>query len=254
MIGSFTLNGTDSEDFSIVAKSVKRPLLPAMKVKRVDINGLSGAYDFDDDEYSLRKITMKIQFIGTSFAELRSRARTIAAWLATTTWQQLIINDETDKYYLVKITSEIDLKSLFELGTADVSFDCQPFAFSVTEETENWTFTTGDAVYFTNPGTRRINYKSPEGSKSLLTITGSFSALTVTMGGKTLTFADPISSETITIDSIEMEIEKDSVNIFNDVTGAIDTFFTIVPGSNALIIGGSAINVDITLEYIPLWM
>ena len=35
MIGSFTLDGVSSEDFSIVAKSVKRPLLPAMKGKRL---------------------------------------------------------------------------------------------------------------------------------------------------------------------------------------------------------------------------
>ena len=130
---------------------------------------------------------MKISFIGASFMELRSRARSIAAWLVTPTWKQLIINDETDKYYLVKITSEVDLKSLFELGTADISFDCQPFALSVTQETKEWT-TTGGTLNFTNPGTRKINYKSPEGSKSLLTIDGTFTTLTVTLGTETLTF------------------------------------------------------------------
>jgi len=254
MIGSFSLDGVSSETFSIVSKSVKRPLLPAMKVKRLNINGVSGAYDFGDDEYSLRTITMKIAYIGTSYEELRSRARTIAAWLSTPTWKQLIINDETDKYYLVKITSEVDLKSLFELGRADVKFDCQPFALSVTGQTEEWSITAGDTLNFVNPGTRRINYKSPEGSTSLLTIDGSFTTLTVTLGDETLTFEDAVSSKVITINSIDMEIEKDSVNIFNDVTGDIDSFLTIQPGSNDLIIGGTGINVDITLEYIPLWL
>ena len=51
-----------------------------------------------------------------------------------------------------------------------------------------------------------------------------------------------------------MEIEKDAVNIFNDVTGDIDSFLTIEPGSNDLIIGGTGVNVDVTLEYIPLWL
>ena len=79
MIGSFTFNNIGSESFKLVCKSVKRPLLPAAKVKRIEIPGISGAYDFDGVEYALRTVTMKIQYIGSSFEELRTKARSLAS-------------------------------------------------------------------------------------------------------------------------------------------------------------------------------
>jgi predicted phage tail component-like protein len=255
MIGSFSIDGIESSDYSLVCKSVKRPLLPAMKVQRVEVNGLSGAYDFGDDEYGLRQITMRIAYIGTSYEELRTRARSIAAWLYTDDWKQLIINDESDKYYLVRITSEIDLKSLFESGTADIIFDCQPFAISVTEETVTELSITDTRLFdFENPGTRHINYKSPEGSKFLITIDGSYTSLSISVNGNTINLTEAVSSKTITIDSIEMEVKEGSTSKFSTITGDTDEFFKIIPGTNYVSVSGVSFDVDITIEYKPLWL
>ena len=165
MIGEFTFNNVASSTFKLVCKSVKRPLLPQAKTRRVELPGSSGAYDFDGVEYGLRSITMKIQYIGTSFEELRTRARSIAAWLSTAGGAQLMINDEPDKYYLARVTSEIDLETLFEMGSADVQFDCQPFALSTTWKTYTTMATGAKDFVFNNPGTRRIECRSPYGSK-----------------------------------------------------------------------------------------
>lgn len=255
MIGSFSLGGVSSEDFSLVCKSVKRPLLPATRVKRIEIVGLSGAYDFDDDEYALRNLTMQMAYIGTSYDELRTRARTIAAWLSTPTWTQLIINDEPDKHYLVKITSIVDLKSVWESGTANISFDCQPFAISNNEFGSIEAITgTGRSYTFPNLGTRHINYKSPPGSKSFITIQGSYTDLVIALNGKVLNFVNAVSSKTITIDNIEMEIEEDAVNIFSVITGDTNEFLTILPGTNNVDISGNAINVTVTIDYKRLWL
>ena len=163
MVGSFKFNSTESSTYGLICKSVKRPLLPAAKVRRIETENSSGAYDVDDEsvDYGLRPLTMKIQYIGTSYEELRTKARSIAAWLSCRTWAPLQIHDEDDKYYLAKVTDAIDLNTLWESGSADVVFDCQPFAYSTTEVTA----TGVGNVTFTNPGTREINYKSPPGSK-----------------------------------------------------------------------------------------
>lgn len=255
MIGSFSFNAIDSSSFDLVCKSVKRPLLPAVKTNRVELLGASGVYDFGDHEYSLRLITMRITYIGTSYEELRTRARDISAWLSTSSWSQLIINDETDKYYLAKVTSDIDLESLWLLGTAEITFDCQPFAYSVTESSFTFSDITGAGDYeFENLGTRTINFKSPQGSKSLITITGSWTTLGLAMNGNTLTYATSGTTSVLEIDNIEMEITQDDVNVFDNLTGDIDEFLDIISGDNILTITGTGLNISVKIDFISLWM
>lgn len=240
MMGAFNFNGVASQTHQLISKSVKRPLLPAAKPQRVELGSASGAYDFPGLEYGLRQVQMQIAYIGTDYNNLRSRARTIAAWLAVGEWKKLIMDDEQDKYYLAKVTSETNLQTLFESGTADVTFDCQPFAYSVQQQTVNL----GSSGSFTNPGTRQINYKSPQGSLFKMTVTGS--SPSITMNGKTLTYA---SSGTAVIDCIEMEITSGGSSIFSSLDGDIDTFFELLPGSNSV----SSTASSITIDYIPMW-
>jgi predicted phage tail component-like protein len=253
MIGSFKFNNVESSSFNLVCKSVKRPLLPALKLKRVELPGASGAYDFEDEEYSLRTITMKIQYIGTDYEELRSRARSIAAWLSYSAFAQLIINDETDKCYLAKVTSEVDLDSLFESGSADVSFDCQPFAYALSNEVVEFTITGADEQDFVNPGTRHINYKSPQGSYLTVIINGSFTDLSLSINGNTLTYSEAINGILI-IDCIEMEALYNDTNVFDKLGGDIDTFFRILPGDNTVIVDGTNLAFDLTISYLPMWI
>lgn len=262
MIGAFIFNEIESSTFNLVCKSVKRPLLPAVKVRRVELAGISGVYDFDDEgtEYGMRPLTMKIQYIGTSYEELRTRARSIAAWLSTNAWAKLRIHDEDDKYYLAKVTEEIDLESLWESGSADVVFDCQPFAYSVTEASEdfaasaNASETTCTVAHnFTNPGTRLINFKSPPGSKFQIKVVGSWMTLSLTMSSKTLNYTES-GSGTLIFDNVEMECKLGSTNKFGVLTGDIDTFLKIVPGANTLTVAGTGLSVTVTINYIPMWM
>lgn len=254
MIGSFTYNNQTSESFGLVSKSVKRPLLPSKKVNRVERLGASGVYDFDDGDYSLRKVSMKIAYIESSYTNLRSKARQLAAWLAADNdWHKLIINDEPDKYYLAKITSEINLDSLYESGSADIEFDCQPFAYSVDELFGYMEFVDYTGVVLTHPGTRSINYKSPPGSKFKIAVSGSWDDLSISMNYKGFTI--PLSSNNgpIEIDNIEMTIVQGGQNIFSSITGDIDTFMTILPGENTLYVSGTNANATVIVEYIPLW-
>lgn len=246
MVGSFKFNNVESSLFNLVCKSVKRPLLPAAKVRRIEIENASGAYDFDDEsvDYGLRSLTIKIQYIGTDYEELRTRARSISAWLSTRTWTPLQLHDEDDKYYLAKVTSEIDLNTLWESGSADIVFDCQPFAYSTTEVTAAGV----GNVTFTNPGTREINYKSPPGSKFLIKVTGSWTTLKFTLNGRTLRYTEA-GNGTLIIDNIKMEAMLGTVNKFYALEDDYDTFLEIKPGVNTLnVVGATAV-----VEFIPMW-
>jgi predicted phage tail component-like protein len=253
MIGAFNFNNVESSVYSLVCKSIKRPLLPAVKVRRIEPVGVSGVYDSDENEYSMRSVIMSIAYVGTDYTELRTRARSIAAWLSVGGWSKLIINDEPDKYYLAKVTSELDLKNLWESGTVEITFDCQPFAYSVTEVSESVALTAPGTKTFTNLGTRLINRKSPQGSKFKIEVAGAWTTLTLAMNGKTLNYPDA-GTGTLVIDNVEMEAYLGTVNKYGVVTGDVDTFLSLVPGSNTLTIGGTGINATVTIKYIPLWL
>jgi len=256
MIGSFIFNEIESSTFNLICKSVKRPLLPSVKLKRVELSSISGVYDFENEstEYNMRPLIMKIQYIGTSYEELRIRARQIAAWLSTTTWAKLRIHDEDDKYYIAKVTGEIDLETLWESGTADIEFDCQPFAYSLIEEIETFNVLTLTNYTFTNPGTRLINYKSPQGSKFKITIIGSWTTLSLSINGSVLNYPEAVINGTLIIDNIEMECILGIVNKFSVLTGDIDTFLKIIPGNNIFTVNGTGLNLDVNIGYIPLWI
>jgi predicted phage tail component-like protein len=257
MVGSFSFNNVESGSFNLVCKSVNRSLLPAVKTRRMELPGMSGVYDLDingvDYEYELRTITMKIQYKGSSYEELRTRARLIAAWLSTPTWCKLILNDEPDKYYLAKVTSQIDLESLWESGSADVEFDCQPFAYRTTEEVLSYALASSFDKTFVNLGTRGINYKSPPGSKSQISISGSWTDMSMTLNGVTIGYPEA-GTGTLLIDNVDMEVHLGSTNKLDVITGAIDTFFKIIPGSNNFTLTGTAVSVTVTITYIPLWL
>jgi predicted phage tail component-like protein len=128
MIG-FEYNGAHSyTDYNIIAKSVNRPILPALIKRELTIPGKHGTYDFGDNTYENKIITVSIHYVGTSFNGLRLHARDIAAWLSQTVYKVLIFDDEPDKYYLAKIYNSVGLENFLRLGKASLQFECLPFA------------------------------------------------------------------------------------------------------------------------------
>jgi hypothetical protein len=74
------------------------------------------------------------------------------------------------------------------------------------------------------------------------------------MNGNTLTYPEAVAGGTLVIDNVEMECLLGGVNKFNVLTGDKDEFLSIIPGSNTLTIGGTGLNVSVTLDYIPMWI
>lgn len=152
---TFTYNSISSNTYSIIAKSVNRPMLPVLRKRELVIPGRHGTYDFGDNTFDKRTIEVELRYVGTSFSELRTRARQISDWLSGYDGEKnLIFSDETDKYYVAKIYSEVGLSNLFTIGEATVQFECQPFAYAVTESSTTATVTaSGDIITVSSSGT-----------------------------------------------------------------------------------------------------
>ena len=130
MLG-FTYNGIHSNVYGLYCKTVNRTLLPSSVKKEFEIPGKHGTYDQYNNMLNNRIIEVEIVYVGTSMAELRTRARDIAKWLKCfDSVKQLIFDDEPLLYYNTRIFDEVALNNLFLKGISSITFECEPFAYS----------------------------------------------------------------------------------------------------------------------------
>jgi predicted phage tail component-like protein len=124
----FKFNDKHSRDFSIVAKSDDRSLLPEKRRNEFVIPGRDGALDYGNNTYHKRIITVQIAFATHNFPDLRAVARLAAHWLSGA--GLLIFDDEPDKAYRAKVYQPLAIAQLASTGQTTVPFDCNPFAES----------------------------------------------------------------------------------------------------------------------------
>jgi len=272
MIG-FTYNSLHSyDDYNIVAKSVNRPILPALRKRELIIPGRHGTYDFGGNTYDNRLVSVLLQYIGSTFFDLRSRARDIAAWLSQTSYKELSFDDEPDKYYLAKVYDQVELETFLRSGKATINFECQPFAYYVetnTEETvldsdiplDSWkTLDPPSAVAVTGATNISIYY---DGTKDLgmgldgtfnITVVGSFTTLSASLNGNTINYTAAMSNKTLIIDSVNGLVTVDGVNSLANCTGDQGEFLKLIPGDNTLAITGTGLNCTVLPTFRPQYL
>ena len=147
----FSFNGISANTYNLIARSVDRPILPALRKREIIIPGRHGSYDFEGNVYENRIIEIDVKWIASSADNLRATARSIASWLSQTERKQLIFDDEPAKYYLAKLYSAAPLQNLLTVGQTSLIFECDPFAYSttvgsfsteITEDDQEFTVTT----------------------------------------------------------------------------------------------------------------
>jgi predicted phage tail component-like protein len=275
--GQFEYNGIESGTYKIICRSNTRQIFPQMKLRSIEISGKNGVYDFGNNTFGLVNHKAHIMYVGDDLNDLRQQARNIAAWLYSTTWEKLLFGDEPDKFYYARVTDSIDLNALLAVGECDITFECQPFAYMVIDTGDDltwedadfpwitdipwvmsaaYTFTvTGDDdCVFDNPGTKSTGYKSPQGSKFDIVISGSFTDLSLTLNGKTLNYTETVSSGVVTIDNVNMEVDLGGTNKLAKVTGNRGTFLEVLPGSNTLTVTGTVLNISVLVDFTPEWI
>lgn len=274
----FTFNSQhSSSDFGIVVKSINRSMLPGMIKKEINIPGRHGTYDFSDNVYENRVISIGISYKATSHNDLREKVRDLASWLSQQDYCRLQFDDEPDKYYLAKVYGAVNFENMLKLGKTSIEFICQPHAQYLVSTCEEYTWgdeltwgvdipwdwsdtyifdCTGNMTYDIDYiGNYELSNAAQNGSKFNIIITGTFTTLTLALNGNTLTYGEAIASETITIDCINMTVKKGSTNKLSVCTGDLTEFFKLLPlENNTLTISGTALNVEFTIDFIPIYI
>jgi phage-related protein len=114
---------------------------------------------------------------------------------------------------------------------SDIHLDPNEYSFTVASQR---------TISVNNYGTMNV---SP-----ITNITGSFSTLTISANGKTFSFSEAMSSNTLTIDHDKMTAKQGSDNKLSFVTG---DFLTLIPGDNSITISGTGLNCTIDFVFAP---
>ena len=264
-------NKNSYDDYSFIVKSVDRPILPTLNKKEITIPGRHGTWDFEGNTYENRIISVEFKYQGTTFNNLRLKAREIAQWLSQTTYKELTFSDEPDKYYLAKIYDSIGLQNVLRTGQGNIKFECKPFAlYQVTsgedvildsdlpldsdillDPVDAFTVAvTGNTTFAINYwGTQEVGLGSPDGSKFDIVITGSFTTLSITLNGKVINYTAAVASQVITIDNVNATVKNGTINKLSDCTGNLDTFLKLISGMNIATITGTGLNCSILFDF-----
>lgn len=148
MANGFTFDGIHCGAYGIAMLSKNRPILPGNNDSYIDVPGRNGSIHIPQGLQD-RIIELECGFVETSIANLRTAARSIAAWLYTEERAALSFDDEPGKTYQAKLESAVDLEQAFVLGRFTLSFRCDPLAYG-TEQTDSFV---SDIVTANNTGT-----------------------------------------------------------------------------------------------------
>jgi predicted phage tail component-like protein len=129
-------------------RSKNRQLLPEPNDRYVQVPGRQGSILFPR-ELADRRIELDCAFVEPSLADIRTKARDIAAWLNVTDRASLSFDDETGKTYRGKLASAVDFDHIGKMGRFSLSFACEPLAYG----SEVITNFTGDSATVNNAGT-----------------------------------------------------------------------------------------------------
>ena len=224
-------------------RSKNRQLLPEPNDSYVQVPGRQGSILFPR-ELADRRIDIDCAFVEPSLADIRAKARDIAAWLSVTDRASLSFDDETGKTYKAKLASAVDFDHIGRLGQFSLTFVCEPLAYG-TETTTNFA---NDSATVANAGT----FPTPAIIEA--TFTGAASEFKVTLGTKYVRVVhDFVLNDTLKIDTGTGAVLINGNRAMDKLDWQNSIFFELATGNNTLSITPTG-KCTATGKHTPRWL
>lgn len=261
------LNGIDLSSAcpEAVITSIERQLGGAVRDEFVEVPGRAGAWVFDE-EPGETTITLGIDVLVDTIAERRAAIGTLRGWARTPTRAALILSDESDRFWTVKLAAAPQMTDDEYVGQTSIAFSAEPYAWALTtslqEEAASGSPDSGSFAV-----TDDLN-ANPE--VRITPTNGTITSCTLTVNGETVAWQvdDPAnpntvaSAGTLTVSSISDTVlfgtsgDTNLVGVYDptDVDMAnvdISAFPLLTPGTNtwALSWTGTATTVDVDFTW-----
>lgn len=224
-------------------RSKNRQLLPEPNDRYVQVPGKPGSILFPG-ELADRRIEIDCAFVGSSLANIRTKARDIAAWLHTNDRANLSFDDEPGKNYKGKLSAAVDFDHIGKMGQFSLSFACEPFAYG-TEATTNFA---NDSATVNNAGT------CPAPAIIEATFTSAATEFKVTLGTKYVKVAHIFAAtNTLKIDTGTGAVLINGNRAMDKLDWQNSVFFELAVGNNTLSITPTG-KCTATVKYTPRWL
>lgn len=195
-------------------------------------------------ELADRRIDIDCAFVEPSLANIRTKARDIAAWLHTDDRANLSFDDETGKTYKGKLSSAVDFDHIGRMGQFSLAFNCEPLAYG-TEATTNFA---NDSATVANSG----NYPAPAIIEA--TFTGAATEFKVTLGTEYIRVVhDFVLNDTLKIDTGTGAVLINGTRTMDKLDWQNSIFFELAVGANTLNITPTG-KCTATVKHTPRWL
>ncbi|ORX22387.1 hypothetical protein BVF91_11995 [Thermoanaerobacterium sp. PSU-2] len=258
----FIFNGLSSKDLGVNVVKINRNIFPEIQDQYEKISGRAGSYLFPQP-FGDRKISIDCDLPVLNKDEFMAKFRAVAAWLKTNDKVQLILSDETDKYYMAKVANNMQIqRDFFYLGEFTIEFICDPFAYSLNDITQKYTVQSGATQGIYNNGTAETNPVI-----SIIAAWGDIKNPKITLNDVIFLYNGTITNNSqIDINSETFTCYKGMDRDIN-TTGGYDPaedsilalidgeFPTLQPGPNSLIFNcENGVNADIKIQFKERWI
>lgn len=257
-----TLDGYSLKHFGLLCEKQTNPMTPNFENKTLSIPGRDGLYNFGSN-IKERSLEFNLAAIDKDKNLLQQKLRTFASFLFDAYGKpreiKLIYSYEPDKYYMVKVSSEIDPDRVMRTGKFSLKFTAyNPYAYSVAYADEiTWgsEIITFESHYLLgHEGSDGLtNITSPTllnifvdglAIKPVIEITGNATNLALNTNGYSISVGT-FNNTSWVIDCNDYTVKKDGVSAFNNVSLRE---FILLPGNNQVSITGTGLNISIRIK------
>lgn len=239
----------------------QRPILSSTVDTIVTVPGMHGAYDFGAT-MGPRQFELECAFIARNHMELQQRVSALAAFLLDGNGKPrtmpIIFANQPDRQYMVRYVGDLAIERIVGLGTFTLPFTAfDPWAYSKesTSDLLTWdadytweddfAWDDGYSFDFRGPGTVEINNLGTLNAEPIIEIIGSFSSLSLTVGGVVFTYNVPMSG-TLVIDFKRKTAKIGTQNVLQNTNGQ---FGKLPPGISNITVGGAALNITMDVNF-----
>ncbi|MBJ9983590.1 phage tail family protein [Bacillus sp. S70] len=263
---SLTIDGKHISELNLqLLRDHQNPAAPSTRDNVMTIPGMHGAYDFGAS-LGVKEFLLPVHLkLKNEYETLSSAIRKVMAVFIDPYGKpktvKLIFDYEPDKYYMVRYSGNIPINRLFSMGKFELPLTAyDPHAYSIIESTDDvyW----GDNVPFLSdipleigaskyviatPQTLNIDNFGSQVVRPIVEITGSATSLTLTVQGESFSLGT-FTNSTLLIDAERYAAIKNGQSFLFQLQGNLEKL-ELMPGTNAINVGGSNLNINIAFKY-----
>ncbi|HGH7175524.1 phage tail protein [Bacillus sp. AFS094611] len=263
---SLTIDGKPLKQLGLaLLPGFQHPAAPPVRDYTVSIPGRPGAYYFGSDidpmEFNLPLIIKPQENRFELAAAIRKMVSAFIDPYGKPKEVKLIYDYEPDKYYLARYSGSMAIERYYRMGKFElpmIAYD--PHAYSIIESNKDVLW--GEEIPFmsdipldigatsytiTTPQTLNIDNLGSLVVRPIIEITGNATSLTLTIKGESFSFGS-FTNSSFLIDTQTYTAIKNGQNFLFQLKGNLEKL-ELMPGANAIKIGGSNLNINIAFKY-----